>query len=221
MSMEAGPEIVKAGGAAERRLRGINHLALFTHDMQASVRFYRDVLGLRVVRTNGRASTLRYVRESESDDRPDFMFERQYFFELADGMLFSLYEVTNLDDRFDASIVDHLWPEPPEGRVRPVGRAQKFDHLAFDVETRDELVWFQQRLQSFGIPVSKIIERNLDPTHSKFLKSIYFYDPSGNPLEISAYDWDDPEWVGYDMKDWFRDSDPVPALHSPVDDVHG
>jgi catechol 2,3-dioxygenase-like lactoylglutathione lyase family enzyme len=217
--MESSPGVVQAGGAATGRLRGLSHLALFTHDMEATVRFYRDILGLKVVRTNGRASTLRYVRESEDDDRKDFTFERQYFFELPDGFLFSLYQVTDVDDRFDASIVDHLWPEMP-GRVRAAARAQKLDHLSFDVPSRDDLVWFKERLESFGIPVSTIIERNLDPSHAKFVKSIYFYDPSGNPLEIATLDWDDPEWIGYDLSDWFRDGSPVPALSAPVAEPH-
>lgn len=215
--METKPEVVQAGGAAQKRLRGLNHLALFTHDMEATVRFYRDILGLKIVRTNGRASTLRYVTEGEHDDRDDFKFERQYFFELADGLLFSLYEVKDLSGSFDASIVDHLWPEFPE-RARPVSRPQKLDHLAFDVPTRDDLVWFKTRLEAFGVPVSKIVERNLDPSHAKFVKSIYFYDPSGNPLEIATLDWSDPEWTGYDLSDWFRDGNPVSALSSPVEE---
>jgi catechol 2,3-dioxygenase-like lactoylglutathione lyase family enzyme len=217
MAVQHNRQVVKEGGAAIGRLRGISHLALFTHDMEATVRFYRDVLGLKIVRTNGRVSTLRYVREDAHDERDDFMFERQYFFELPNGELVSLYEVTNLDDRFDESIVSHLWPEPPE-RARPVSRPQKLDHLAFDVASRDDLVWFQHRLESYGIPVSKIIERNLDPTHAKFVKSIYFYDPSGNPLEIATLDHGDPEWEGYDFSDWFRDDHPVDALSSPVDE---
>jgi catechol 2,3-dioxygenase-like lactoylglutathione lyase family enzyme len=217
--METRREIVHAGGAAQTRLRGINHLAAFTHDMEASVRFYRDILGLKIVRTNGRASTLRYVTGSPGDEQNDFMFERQYFFELADGLLYSLYEVKNVGDRFDGSIVDHLWPDFPE-RVAPVSRPQKLDHLAFDVPSRADLVWFKERLESFGVPVSEIVERNLDPSHAKFVKSIYFYDPSGNPLEIATMDLDDPEWVGYDRADWFRDGNPVPALSAPVDEPH-
>jgi catechol 2,3-dioxygenase-like lactoylglutathione lyase family enzyme len=210
-------QVVQSGGAAAGKLRGINHLALFTHDMEATVRFYRDVLGLKVVRTNGRVDTLKEVRTGAEDDRDNFTFERQYFFELANGELYSLYQVKNLDDHFDGSIVPHLWPGEPD-RVRPVSRPQKLDHLAFDVPARDDLVWFKRRLEAYGIEVSKIIERKLDPSHAKFVKSIYFFDPSGNALEISTMDLEDPEWVGYDRADWFRDDDPVPALSAPVDE---
>ncbi|MCW2982709.1 MAG: Glyoxalase/bleomycin resistance protein/dioxygenase [Conexibacter sp.] len=217
MTVQAGHQVVQSGGAAAGKLRGINHLALFTHDMEATVRFYRDVLGLKVVRTNGRVDTLKEVRTGDDDARENFTFERQYFFELANGELYSLYEVNDLDDRFDGSIVPHLWPGVPE-RVRSVTRPQKLDHLAFDVPSRDDLVWFQARLQSYGIAVSKIIERKLDPSHAKFVKSIYFYDPSGNSLEISTMDLGDPEWEGYDRSDWFRDDRPVPALFAPVEE---
>jgi catechol-2,3-dioxygenase len=43
--------ILQERGPAMGRISGINHLVLFTQDMNEGVRFYRDVLGLRVVRT--------------------------------------------------------------------------------------------------------------------------------------------------------------------------
>lgn len=169
MAVQRDLGVVKQGGAAAGRLTGISHLAFITHDMEASVRFYRDVLGLKVVRTNPPTDTLRYVRESyDRDDSANLTFERQYFFELPNREIFTLYEVPNPDDQFDASIVPHLWPELP-ARVRAGARPQKADHLAFDVPNRDELVWFKERLEAYGIPVSKIIERKLDPSHAKFV----------------------------------------------------
>jgi catechol 2,3-dioxygenase-like lactoylglutathione lyase family enzyme len=207
--------LVVGGAAAAGRIRGISHLALMTHDMEASVRFYRDVLGLRVVRTNPPVDTGRTTPGGERE--PYYAFSRQYFFDMGNGELFSLYETDVVAPRFEASIVDNLWPEPPT-RSRGVEHPQKLDHMAFDVASRDDLVWFRERLEACGISVSKIVERNLDPSHAKFVKSIYFYDPSGNPMEIATLDEGDPEWVGYDRSDWYRDDDPVPALTSPVDE---
>jgi catechol 2,3-dioxygenase-like lactoylglutathione lyase family enzyme len=171
------------------KLRGVNHIVLFTHDMELSVRFYQDILGLEVVRTSPR---------SES-------FERQYFFELGNGELFSLYELTELAPQFERALYSRLWPEPPS-RSGPALLPQKLDHLAFDVPARDDLLWFRARLQAHGIAVSEVVER------TKFLTSIYFYDPSGNPLEIATLDEADPEWEGYDKADWLRDDSPVPSL---------
>src|SRR5215510_10772911 len=52
---------------ARPRWRGVNHLALITGDMDATVRFYHGVLGAPLVATIG---------------TPDF---RHYFFEFAEG----------------------------------------------------------------------------------------------------------------------------------------
>src|SRR5215510_9550730 len=43
--------ILQESGPAAGRISGINHLVLFARDMNEGVRFYRDLLGLRVVRT--------------------------------------------------------------------------------------------------------------------------------------------------------------------------
>src|SRR4051794_8131839 len=44
-------QILQEKGAAAGRISGINHLVLFARDMNEGVKFYRDLLGLRVVRT--------------------------------------------------------------------------------------------------------------------------------------------------------------------------
>ena len=57
------------------RWRGINHLALVTPDMDATVRFYAGVLGMRLVATT-MAGPMRH-----------------YFFEMADGNTIAFFEV--------------------------------------------------------------------------------------------------------------------------------
>src|SRR6185436_12043381 len=57
------------------RWRGINHLALVTPDMDATVRFYHGVLGMRLVATL-RAGPMRH-----------------YFFEIAPGNTVAFFEV--------------------------------------------------------------------------------------------------------------------------------
>src|ERR1051325_4016344 len=49
--IEARTDIKTTGGPAVGRLAGVNHLQLIVSDMDRSVRFYRDILGLRVIRT--------------------------------------------------------------------------------------------------------------------------------------------------------------------------
>lgn len=200
-------EIVATAGDATGRICGINHLVLLTQDMDASVRFYRDLLGLRVVRTNN----------GELLDN-GIMLERQYFFDLGNGELFSFYEVKDcaLPNR---SIIPNLWPEPPQP-VRDAAPPSKFDHLAFDVPRRDDVVWFHERLRAHGVPVSEVVDRKRHPDMpdtNKFVSSIYFFDPSANAVEIATLDRGSPEWRGYDYSEWFRDRDPVPALRAPAD----
>ncbi len=208
--------IVTETGAAAGRLRGINHLVLITHEMEAGVRFYRDILGLKVVRTSPAFDRTRYIESGDTVQLEEARaaepaFRRQYFFELANGDLFSLYEVPGAAPQFDMPIVPRLWP-PPTERSKRVTQAAKLDHLAFDVPSREDVIWFQQRLRAYGVPVSDLVERKRDLRHAMFVKSIYFYDPSGNPLEIASLDLGDPEWDDYDCDDWLRDTSPVPSL---------
>ena len=50
------------------KIKGINHLAMVTGDMDKTVRFYRDILGFPVVATIG--------------NRPDSYPYRHYFFDI-------------------------------------------------------------------------------------------------------------------------------------------
>jgi catechol 2,3-dioxygenase-like lactoylglutathione lyase family enzyme len=197
--------VVSEAGEATGRISGINHIVLITHDMEASVRFYRDLLGLKVVRTNN-------GRMLENG----IAMTRQYFFELGNGELFSFYEVKDMAPP-NESIIPGLWPEGVDMPLRAAAPATKLDHLAFDVPSYDDLLWFHAHLKRHGVAVSDIVERRRDhnvPSTNKFVTSIYFYDPSGNAVEIATLDRGSPEWEGYDYSDWFRDRDPVPSLRS-------
>ena len=50
-----------------------------------------------------------------------------------------------------------------------------------------------------------------------FLTSIYFSDPSNNPLEIATLDLADPAWKDYDFTEWLQDDELYPAL---IDEEH-
>ena len=61
-------------------MRGVHHVAVIVSSMERSLRFYRDVLGLRVVR----------AQRDPSD--PD---ARNYYFDTGDGGLLALFEYTD------------------------------------------------------------------------------------------------------------------------------
>jgi catechol 2,3-dioxygenase-like lactoylglutathione lyase family enzyme len=191
-------------GAAVGRIHGVNHLALIVDDMDASVRFYRDGLGFEVVRT---VSLSANATES-------LKVTKTYFFDIgsSDGMLLALFEVVRDSSLADAgrepALADVLWPTEAYSLSNP----RKMDHLAFNVETHDDLVFFQAHLRSQEIVVSEITSR----VKQEFVESIYFYDPNRIPIEIATFDWQSPRWNDIrgvkGRPGWLQDPDPVPAL---------
>src|SRR6266478_2980842 len=92
------------------RWRGVNHLALITPDMDATVRFYHGVLGARLVATIG---------------TPTF---RHYFFEIGGGNTLAFFEYA--DAHLDTFAKPAGVPDP---------RASQFDHLSLNVADADAL----------------------------------------------------------------------------------
>lgn len=216
--------ILQECGPAAGRISGINHLVLFTHDMNEGVKFYRDLLGLRVVRTMRFTPTpdgLRKAAHHSSGHATQqaapaagaaSMKVRQVFFEMGNGELFSLYETSKVAKRPEAPISSILWPAGDADKVREPVEHQKLDHLSFDVPAHSDVVWFREHLMSHGVTVSDVSERRGADNAHRFISSIYFYDPSGNPLEISSMNAGDQDWLTYDFTTWFFDQEPVPAL---------
>lgn len=220
--------IVQERGPATGRISGINHLVLFTRDMNEGVRFYRDVLGLRVVRSvcfTTSADGLRRAAQhssgaavqttSEPSPVAVTMTVRQVFFEMGNGELFSLYEAPGVVEKPAAPVSSVLWPAVVSELCSQPREPQKMDHLSFDVATHADVEWFREHLLAHGVAVSAISERRGANNAHRFISSFYFFDPSGNPLEIATFDASDGAWRSYDFSDWFMDEDPVPAL---VDD---
>lgn len=215
--LEPHQQILQTSGPAVGRVTGINHIVLFVRDLDEAVWFYRDLLGLRVVRTQPRFSTnalslrgqaLMSSGSMEGEVLVDYSV-RQVFFALGNQELFSVYEVAGIPPDPQGSVVSFLWP--PAAASAPE-RPSKLDHLALNVETRADLDWFEEHLRANGIDVSNVIERRGEGNEHRFLSSIYFFDPSDNPLELATFDWNNPGWQGYDFTSWFRDPKPVPSL---------
>jgi catechol 2,3-dioxygenase-like lactoylglutathione lyase family enzyme len=189
--LEPHQRIVETKGDAVGLIRGINHLVLVCRDMEASVRFYRDLLGLRLVLTQ---------------PTPRVEYERQYFFELGNGELLSLYQVPTADEQTEEPIVPKMWPA---SSLAPSRHPQKMDHFAFEVRSNEEVDWFRQHLQEHGVDVSEVAVREFG--RHALCNSFYFYDPDGTPLEIATSVRNDPRWADVDRTKWFRELDPVPA----------
>ncbi|GAB7007900.1 hypothetical protein JCM18899A_53780 [Nocardioides sp. AN3] len=202
MGIEESRRLIKSAGPAAGRLRGVNHLQLIVDDMDTSVRFYRDILGLRLVRTR--------CKDNYPVQKRGFNMLKNYFFDMGNGSLLSLLQVEAAEGTADETepAVTGAWLWPGEKVAR---RPRKMDHLAFDVESHDDMVWFRDHLIAHGCDVTKIITRE----DEFFVESIYFYDPNGIPLEIATFDRNSPRWDEFDPDIWFWDTDPVRALLEP------
>ena len=111
--------------------RGINHLAMVTNDMEGTVRFYRDTLGMPLVAAIGNV-------------RDGYPF-RHYFFETGPNNCIAFFE----------------WPGVEGSRKpagQPVTGKVQFDHVSFDVETEEELLELQDRLTRAGVEVTTVID---------------------------------------------------------------
>jgi catechol 2,3-dioxygenase-like lactoylglutathione lyase family enzyme len=110
------------------RWRGINHLALVTPDMDATVRFYHGVLGMRLV-----ASVMAGPM-------------RHYFFEIGPGNTVAFFEVKGAEEfAAPAGIPDRL-------------RKAQFDHLSFNLPDEQALLDLRARLKAAGSEVTDVVD---------------------------------------------------------------
>ncbi len=107
---------------------GINHLAMATGDMDGTIRFWRDLLGMRLLAGLG---TKGY---------------RHYFFEISDKDMIAFFEWPDVENI----------PEKDHGV--PVKGPFAFDHIAFGVVADDDLWDLKDRLEAAGFWVSEVID---------------------------------------------------------------
>jgi catechol 2,3-dioxygenase-like lactoylglutathione lyase family enzyme len=110
------------------KFTGLNHLALATNDMDATIHFWRDLLGLRLVAGLG---------------RPGF---RQYFFELSGADLITFFEWPAVEKIAEK---DH---------GAPVAGPLAFDHLSLGLAEEDDLWRIKDRLEAAGFWASEVID---------------------------------------------------------------
>ncbi len=139
------------------RWRGINHLALITPDMDATVRFYHEVLGMTIVATINVGPM------------------RHYFFDMGAGNTIAFFQWSDADiETF----------EKPAG-IPPSGPAQ-FDHVSFNLPELRDLEDLQARLQHYGVEVTELVDHGFvqsvyftDPNGIALEASYWVVDPTG------------------------------------------
>jgi len=110
------------------RFNGINHLAMATGDMDRTIRFWRDLLGMRLVAGLG---------------KPGY---RHYFFQISENDLIAFFEWQGVE------------PVPHKDHGRPVDGPFIFDHVSFGVETEEDLWELKDKLSAAGFHVSDVID---------------------------------------------------------------
>jgi catechol 2,3-dioxygenase-like lactoylglutathione lyase family enzyme len=143
------------------RWRGVNHLALITPDMDATVRFWHGVIDARLVTTLA---------------TPWF---RHYFFEIAPGNTVAFFEYKDVE-------IDSF--AKPAGV--PYRQASQFDHLSLDVADEDGLLRLRDRLKEHGCGVTDVVDHGFlrsiyfnDPNGIALEASWWVVDPTGRPAE--------------------------------------
>lgn len=110
------------------KFNGVNHLAMATGDMDRTIRFWRDLLGMRLVAGLG---------------QPGY---RHYFFQISDTDLIAFFEWPGVE------------PVPKKTHGRPLKGPFIFDHVSFGVETEDDLWELKDKLEAAGFSVSDVID---------------------------------------------------------------
>jgi catechol 2,3-dioxygenase-like lactoylglutathione lyase family enzyme len=143
------------------KYNGINHLAMATGDMDRTVRFWRDLLGMRLVAGLG---------------SPGY---RHYFFEISGSDTIAFFEWPGVEPV----------TEKEHGRV--VKGPFVFDHVSFGLAARDDLWDLRDRIAAAGFWVSEVIDHGFilsiytfDPNGIpiEFSWNVEGIDIRGNPV---------------------------------------
>ncbi len=144
---------------------GINHIALATNDMDKTIRFWRDLLGMRLVAGLGKPG------------------DRQYFFETAENTYISFFEWTGVE------------PVSDKDAGRPVKGPFVFDHICFELSGKEELWELKDRFEAADVWVTEVMDNGFiysifstDPNNIQleFCYRVKYVNLSDNPKMIDT-----------------------------------
>jgi len=108
--------------------RAVNHIAFATNDLDVTIRFWRDLLGMRLIAG---------ISEPGS---------KQYFFEIAENMMISFFEWPDVK------------PVADKDPGSPVKGPFSFDHVCIEVSDHDQLWALKDTLEAAGIWVTEVMD---------------------------------------------------------------
>ena len=167
--------------------QGVHHLALVCSDMDRTVDFYTNVLGMPLVKTI---------------ELPAGMGQH-FFFDIGGGDCLAFFWFPD-------------GPGPAPGVASPAARPDTGDletavgsmnHVAFQVAD-DQIEGYRERLLAAGVACSKVVAHDdsewtvAEEMHpGVYLRSVYFQDPDGILLELCS---------------WVRSLTPEDVSHRPA-----
>ncbi|TXH42694.1 MAG: VOC family protein [Burkholderiaceae bacterium] len=134
-------------------IHGLHHYAYRCRDAEETRHFYQDILGLplyHIIQSDYVPSTGEYCPYTH------------FFFRFTDGSFIAFFDLGD-DVKCEPSPNTPSW----------------VNHVAFRVDTVEELEQIKSRLQAHDIEVVGVTDHHI-------FKSIYFFDPNGVRLELSA-----------------------------------
>ena len=167
----------------EFEIRGVNHLALVCKDMAKTVEFYRDVLGMPLIKTL---------------DLPGGMGQH-FFFDIGNGDSLAFFWFPGAPAA--APGVSSPGGLPGGGDIRTAHGSM--NHIAFDVpaEKFDDYV---AKLKAKGVKLGAVLNHDNSPsqvsaevTDDVFVRSVHFFDPDGVMLEFAS--WTHPGFTEKDV----------------------
>lgn len=154
-------------------LRGINHLALVCRDMERTVDFYSNVLGMPLVKTI---------------ELP-FGMGQHFFFDVGNGDCLAFFWFPAAPEPVPGVSSASALP----GRGELVSAVGSMNHVAFDVPA-ERLDEYLAKLREMGIDAADVMNHDdseigvsKDPHEGTFVRSVYFFDPDGILLEFAAW----------------------------------
>lgn len=157
----------------EFEICGVNHLALVCKDMATTVAFYRDLLGMPLMKTidlpGGRG--------------------QHFFFDIGNGDSLAFFWFADAP----AAAPGIASPAHLPTRGSMLTAHGSMNHIAFNVPA-DKFDLYYERLQAKGIDVTAVFNHDNSETQMAaevhddvFVRSVYFQDPDGICLEFAAW----------------------------------
>lgn len=134
-------------------IQQLHHYAYKARDAEETRHFYEDILGLplyHIIQSDHVPSTGEYCPYTH------------FFFRLRDGSFIAFFDIGD-DEKALPSPNTPLW----------------INHIAFRVDSVQELENTKARLQAHGVQVLGVTDHHI-------FQSIYFFDPNGIRLELTA-----------------------------------